>query len=40
MHMDEIQYTYKPCKMKSIHEIERCILETQTKTVKLKTNTI
>ena len=30
--MDEIQYTYKPCKLvliKSIHETERCTLETQ-----------
>ena len=30
--MDEIQYTNKPFKlilMKSIHETERCILETQ-----------
>ena len=30
MYMNEIQYTYKPCKlvmMKSIHETERCILE-------------
>ena len=32
MHMDEIKYTYRPCKlilMKSIHETERCILEIQ-----------
>ena len=30
MYMDEIQYTYKSCKlilMKSIHETDRCILE-------------
>ena len=32
MHMDEIQHTYKSCKlvlMLSIHETERYILETQ-----------
>ena len=39
--MDDIQYTYKPCKlilMKSIHENKRCILETQSVKPKPKQN--
>ena len=40
MHIDEIQYTYKPCKLllkKSIHENDICIFE-NSKPVKPKQN--
>jgi len=39
LYMDEIQYTYKPCKLVlilSIHETERYILETQNGSIETK----